>query len=248
MDMEIIPYFYGSHYSNGMYVSHFLSRLFPYSLVMIEIQTTGFDCPDRLFLSLERTFSSATSDKCDLRELIPEMFTIPELFINLNRFNFGQVNINDYNGALDEMISIEKKYSDTYELNKNIKNNENTKFNCGRKERKVFVEDVILPKWCSKNPYYYIQRYRELLEKQRININSWIDLIFGESQIGKKAQISGNCFLSYTYDGVLNSRIKENDILKNRKATECQIRQFELGVNPTKVFSKQFTENKKKDY
>ena len=248
IDMENIPYFYGSHYSNAMYVSHYLARLFPYSLIMIEIQASGFDCPDRLFLNFERTFSSASSEKCDLRELIPEIFTVPELFLNLNRFNFGKVYINDYNGALDELLEINKKYND-YEIKENntINNeNKNSHFSSGSENLiEANVEDVVLPKWCSKNPYLYILNYREFLEKKILNLNPWIDLIFGETQSGKKAQICGNCFLPYTYDGVIDFRLKENEILKDRKNCEHQMRLFELGVNPVKVFNKQCSENKK---
>ena len=245
IEMENIPYFYGSHYSNAMYITHYLARLFPFSLIMIEIQSSGFDCPDRLFLSLERTFYSASSEKCDLRELIPEIYTTPEIFLNLNRFNFGKIIVKDYKGTLDELIDINKKYND-YENIENNNENKKLNFSSGNKNSlKVNVEDVILPKWCSQNPFLFILNQRELLEKKKLNINPWIDLIFGEAQMGKKAQFSGNCFLPYTYDGVINLRVKENEILKNRKICEPQMRFFELGVNPTKVFSKQCLENKK---
>ena len=247
IEIELIPYFYGSHYSAAMYVSHFLMRLFPYSLTMIEIQSNGFDAPDRLFLSLKRTFKSVVQKKGDLRELIPEFFTIPELFINLNRFNFGKVNINDYKGDLDEMAEIEKNYINKEnekenKINDNIKNlNE-----INTEENWVNVEDVILPKWCSKNPFFFIQKYREFLEKSKIDINPWIDLIFGCCQRGQKAQNAGNIYLSYTYDGVIENRFSEEDILKDRDNIEYQIKLFELGVNPTKVFSEKLKESKKK--
>ena len=84
IDYEKIPYLFGSHYSNAMYISHYMGRLFPFSLTMIEIQGAGFDCSERLFLCLQKTFSSAASEKCDVRELIPEFFSMPELFMNIN--------------------------------------------------------------------------------------------------------------------------------------------------------------------
>ena len=33
-----IPYYFGSHFSNSAYTSHFLLRLFPFTLTGIEIQ------------------------------------------------------------------------------------------------------------------------------------------------------------------------------------------------------------------
>ena len=80
LEFNQIPYFYGSHYSNPTYVSHFLSRIFPYSYVTIEIQGQNFDDPDRLFISMSKTFESASSLKDDVRELIPEFYTFPEFF------------------------------------------------------------------------------------------------------------------------------------------------------------------------
>ena len=231
MDLDIeyekIPYFYGSHYSNGMYVSHFLGRLFPYSFTMIEIQGSGFDVSERLFLCLDKTFLSSTSEKCDIRELIPEFYTMPEIFLNINKLDFGEVDLSNFVDSVEYINEIIEK-------------------NNGAK--KVNVEDVLLPIWCKYNPYYFIQKKRELLEyKTRIDLNPWIDLIFGYTQRGVKAQEIGNIFLPYTYDGVMNFRVDEENILKDRENTEYQMRLFELGVNPTKVFKKKNTEKGKKE-
>ena len=90
LQINQIPYFYGSHYSNPTYISHYLSRTFPFSLVSIEIQGEKFDDPDRLFLSMQKTFESATSLKDDVRELIPEFYSLPEIFLNINNLNLSQ--------------------------------------------------------------------------------------------------------------------------------------------------------------
>ena len=85
-----IPYFFGTHYSNPTYVSHYLTRIFPFSLVAIEIQGEKFDDPDRLFTSMKKTFESATTLKDDVRELIPEFYSFPEMFLNINNLNLSQ--------------------------------------------------------------------------------------------------------------------------------------------------------------
>ena len=90
IEFNQIPYFFGSHYSNPTYVCHFLSRTFPFSYITIEIQGQTFDAPDRMFTSMEKTFISTSSLKDDVRELIPEFYMLPELFLNLNNLNLDQ--------------------------------------------------------------------------------------------------------------------------------------------------------------
>ena len=99
-----IPYYYGSHYSNPTYVSHYLTRIFPYSFVSIEIQGDKFDDPDRMFISMTKTFDSACTLKDDVRELIPEFYILSGMFLNKNNLNLAQgkidsegneININD---------------------------------------------------------------------------------------------------------------------------------------------------------
>ena len=109
IEYEKIPYLFGSHFSNAMYISHYMGRIFPYSLTMIEIQGSGFDCSERLFICLDKTFASATMEKCDVRELIPEFYFLPELFLNINKLNFGKINIDNYLGAITYYNELNEK-------------------------------------------------------------------------------------------------------------------------------------------
>ena len=86
-----IPYYYGTQMSNRVYVSHYLTRLFPFTNMAIEIQGDNFDVSERLFLSIENAFNMSTSNKGDLRELIPDFFILPEMFLNINNLNLGQL-------------------------------------------------------------------------------------------------------------------------------------------------------------
>ena len=233
---ELIPCCFGSHFSNGMYVSHYLCRLFPYSLTMIEIQGAGFDCSERLFLNLQRSFYSSVSEKSDVREIIPEFFTIPELFLNINNLEFGKIEIQSEEINEKESESIKTK----------IKNNENVIIDLDEKIKKKQVEDVELPTWCKDNPYFFVEKFRILFENNKLNINPWIDITFGYLQRGQKAQGIGNIFSPYAYDGVINLRIKSEELLKNRGENEFKIRFFEMGVHPTKVFDKKCKGNKNK--
>ena len=80
---------YTSHYSTEFYVSYYLVRIFPYSIIHIEIQGKNFDSPNRLFSDLYKTFQLNISLKNDVCEIIPEFFVFPEMFYNLNNLNLG---------------------------------------------------------------------------------------------------------------------------------------------------------------
>ena len=85
----IKPYFYGSNYSNPFYVCNFLMRIFPFAHISIELQGSKFDQPDRLFISVENSFYNSITQKTDVRELIPEFYYLPEIFLNINDLNMG---------------------------------------------------------------------------------------------------------------------------------------------------------------
>ena len=90
IELNQIPYFYGTHYSCPTFVSHYLMRLFPFCLLSVEIQGNKFDDPERIFISLVRTFETASTLKEDVRELIPEFYTLPDMFLNKNNLNLTQ--------------------------------------------------------------------------------------------------------------------------------------------------------------
>lgn len=86
---EIPPYHYGSHYSNPGIVLQFLIRLQPFTSGAIELQGGRFDLPDRIFSSYQEGFKGATEEVSDVRELIPDFYSLPEAFLNLNKLDFG---------------------------------------------------------------------------------------------------------------------------------------------------------------
>ena len=99
---QMKPYVYGSHYSNPVYVANYLTRLFPFSHIAIELQGANFDKPDRLFCSIQTSFFNSATQKTDLRELIPEFYYLPEMFRNLNNLNMG---IKENNELVDHVLT-----------------------------------------------------------------------------------------------------------------------------------------------
>jgi hypothetical protein len=66
-----------------------MSRLSPFIDALVELQGMNHDNPDRVFHSLHESFVNALNDHSDVREIVPEFFYLPELFINANHINFG---------------------------------------------------------------------------------------------------------------------------------------------------------------
>jgi hypothetical protein len=90
MGLDDYPYHFGSHYSSGAVVLHYMLRLEPFSELSRNLQGGTFDIPDRLFHSLQSTWESGQGSSGDVKELIPEMFYMPEILKNSNNENFGK--------------------------------------------------------------------------------------------------------------------------------------------------------------
>ena len=78
-------YHSGIFYSTYAFVSYFLIRQHPYTEIHLEIQNGEFDTADRLFIG-QKELSTLDSKH---QELIPALFTLPELYLNTNNFLFG---------------------------------------------------------------------------------------------------------------------------------------------------------------
>ena len=130
IELNQIPYFFGTHYSCPTFVSHYLMRIFPFCLLSVEIQGDKFDDPDRIFISLTRTFETASTLKEDVRELIPEFYTLPDMFLNRNNLNLTQDKL-DSEGKKIVVNDVELppwcnniSYNFISEMRKNLENNE----------------------------------------------------------------------------------------------------------------------------
>jgi hypothetical protein len=89
-DLGDVPSHYFTHYSSPAVTLYFLIRLPPYTTLAILLQGGHFDHADRMFHSVQATFKAVTTSTQDVRELIPELFYLPELCINANHVDFGR--------------------------------------------------------------------------------------------------------------------------------------------------------------
>ena len=163
---------YGSHYSTSLYVTYYLVRIFPFAYIRIELQGSSFDDPNRLFNSLKTSFECSSTQKSDVRELIPELFYLPEIFLNNNDFNLGEVRASSKDINNPKAINFKK------------------------------IDEVETPQWCYNNAYLFVKKHRELLECYEISktLNKWINLIFGSKQKGAEANKIHNLYNRQTYE------------------------------------------------
>ncbi|GLU00510.1 hypothetical protein SLE2022_178740 [Rubroshorea leprosula] len=89
-DDPVIPKFhYGSHYSSAGTVLYYLVRVEPFTTLSIQLQGGKFDHADRLFLDIAATWNGVLEDMSDVKELVPELFYLPEILTNENSIDFG---------------------------------------------------------------------------------------------------------------------------------------------------------------
>ena len=83
---------YRVFYSSSATVVNYLIRCEPFTTCHISLQSGAFDVASRIITSVPSTWNSVISPRPDFRELIPEFFTLPNMFRNENHFDLGLEN------------------------------------------------------------------------------------------------------------------------------------------------------------
>ncbi|PON35234.1 WD repeat containing protein [Parasponia andersonii] len=92
----VIPKFhYGSHYSSAGTVLHYLFRVEPFTTLSIKLQGGKFDHADRMFSDIVATWNGVLEDMSDVKELVPELFYLPEILTNENSIDFGTTQLGE---------------------------------------------------------------------------------------------------------------------------------------------------------
>lgn len=213
-DEEVPKFMYGSHYSSAGVVLHFLIRQEPFTSMAINLQGGRFDCPDRIFFDIQRTWNGCNNSMSDVKELIRK------LFISLHYFLI-----------LLFVINIAELYC-CPELFLNMNN-----LPLGELQEGSVVNNVKLPPWANNNVFEFIRLHREALESEYVSehLNDWIDLIFGYKQVGQAAIDAHNVFYYLTYENAVNIDAIEDDL--SRDAAKAQVTHF--GQTPSLLFTKE---------
>ena len=219
-------YFFESNFSTGKYVCNYLLRLFPYSLIAIEQQGDGYDEPNKLFDSIEETFYKISSSENDLRELIPEFFYFPEIFLNINKINFNKKD----NNKIINNVKIPNEI-----LNYNIDDNNNN----------LIEKKSIIYFYCK-----FIEKLKNDLEKRYLDVYKWSNIIFGEKQKYNEGLEKQQLFKSETYINFIKEKSEElNNYLKNDEimnSVEFGLLPIQIIFNEIELNQHQISQNKNK--
>lgn len=88
-DDQVPKFHYGTHYSTSGFTLMWLLRIEPFTTFFLNFQGGKFDHADRTFSSVSRAWRNCQRDTSDVKELIPEFFYLPEMFVNANSYNLG---------------------------------------------------------------------------------------------------------------------------------------------------------------
>ncbi|XP_019161040.1 PREDICTED: BEACH domain-containing protein C2-like isoform X1 [Ipomoea nil] len=86
---------YGSHYSSVGSVLYYLIRVEPFTTLSIQLQVGKFDHADTMFSDIAATWKGVLEDITDVKELVPELFYLPEALTKQNYVNFGATQLGE---------------------------------------------------------------------------------------------------------------------------------------------------------
>ena len=216
------PFYFQTHYSNNVYTAHYLIRFFPFIFLSIEFQGDGLDNPNRLFFSIEETFFNISSQKSDVRELIPEFYYFPEIFLNINKINLGKRSC----GELVDDVEIPKNI----DIIENIlnENNHDNKNNNNSEIDKAETSNYFR---CFK----FVEKMRNLLESKTNEINNWINLIFGTKTKYKNSRKKDQYFRTQSYIDFSDEKEKE---FQNYITNKDIMLSVDFGISPVQTLFK----------
>ncbi|XP_029706920.1 lipopolysaccharide-responsive and beige-like anchor protein isoform X2 [Takifugu rubripes] len=88
-DDQVPKFHYGTHYSTSSFTLMWLLRMEPFTTFFLNFQGGKFDHADRAFSSVSRAWRNCQRDTSDVKELIPEFYYLPEMFVNANSYSLG---------------------------------------------------------------------------------------------------------------------------------------------------------------
>ena len=115
---------HSNHYSTSAYICYYLMRTNPFTESMIKFQSNNFDVPDRQFFDIGQTLLLCEKNNNN-REPIPELYTIPEIYINLNVNDFGKQSDRNFGGRIHN-VEFKPYANNAYDFLYKFKNMLNT--------------------------------------------------------------------------------------------------------------------------
>ncbi|UYV62662.1 LRBA [Cordylochernes scorpioides] len=111
------PFHYGTHYSTAAFTLAWLVRVEPFTTMFLSLQGGKFDHANRMFHSLAQAWRNCQRDTSDVKELVPELFYLPEMLVNRNAYRLGcredgsvvsDVELPPWAGSPEEFVRINR--------------------------------------------------------------------------------------------------------------------------------------------
>ncbi|CAL8363262.1 unnamed protein product [Lota lota] len=83
------PHHYTSLYSTADTTLGWMLRIEPFTTFFLNANENKFDHPERSFSGIGRSWRNCQRDTADVKELIPEFYYLPEMFVNSNEYELG---------------------------------------------------------------------------------------------------------------------------------------------------------------
>ncbi|KAJ8271849.1 hypothetical protein COCON_G00107080 [Conger conger] len=88
-DQQVPQFHYSTHYSSTSNTLTWLQRIEPFTTFLLNLNGGQFDHPDQTFSSVSKAWRSCQRNASDVKELIPEFYYLPEMFVNSNNYELG---------------------------------------------------------------------------------------------------------------------------------------------------------------
>ncbi|KAM6985955.1 LOW QUALITY PROTEIN: neurobeachin a [Aplochiton taeniatus] len=83
------PHHYSTLYSTAHSTLQWMLRIEPFTTFFLNGNDGQFDHPDRAFSGIGHAWRTCQRDTADVKELIPEFYYLPEMFVNSNDYELG---------------------------------------------------------------------------------------------------------------------------------------------------------------
>uniref|UniRef100_A0A665VYM3 Neurobeachin n=1 Tax=Echeneis naucrates TaxID=173247 RepID=A0A665VYM3_ECHNA len=88
-DESTPPHHYTTLYSTAHSTLMWMLRIEPFTTFFLNANDSKFDHPERAFSGIGRSWRNCQRDTADVKELIPEFYYLPEMFVNSNEYELG---------------------------------------------------------------------------------------------------------------------------------------------------------------
>jgi hypothetical protein len=235
---------HSNHYSTSAYVCYYLMRTNPFTDSMIKFQSNNFDVPERQFSDMRQTLILCEKNNNN-REPIPELYTIPEAYINLNCNDFGEQTLNKMGRIHNVKFSpyASNAYEFVYDFKYRLNNDEGINTNINMWFDFIFginqygKDNIYGEGFRNFNKYCYAQNIniKKIIENMRKKHKSDSD-IYSEIKTILGMVISfGQCpfqILSYAHPKRIYTKGVHNIVMNS--ATKIQVREGEQELNQVK--------------